>query len=256
MNFMDFSAQVKAYFRQSEGQIWLVGIVVLGITILISLGYLLYDTFGSIDFSRLQSHESIVQQAQPEVASITQISQTPLFGPSHQTSVSRVNTNLQLLGVMLDSDPKKSKAIIASMNAEPKIVHVDEELADGGKLYRVYENKVELKRNGQIESLYLKWDKRDGATGLQKPMNAKYESSSISEPKLPQEETEQSVSTTAAEVDSQQPAPIQTPQDWQERIKEIREKYQQQFGTPNGQVPAGGMPNLPLGPKGRFRGNI
>lgn len=249
MSFMDFSAQIKAYFRQSEGQIWLLAIVILGIIIIFSAGYLLYDTVGAFVISRSQSEEISAQQSQPEVSSINQISKTPLFGPSHQSMISRVNTNLELLGIMLEADPKKSKAIIASLGSEPKVYHVDQELADGGKLYRVYENKVELKRNGQIESLFLKWNKRATASESHKP------STSPSQQSTPQEDTEQPVSPSQVDVGTDQPQQIQTPQEWQERIKEIREKYQQQFSNPNSGNPSG-PPIFPMGPKGRGRGGV
>ncbi len=248
MNFMDISAQIKAHFRQSEGQIWLVGIVILGIIIVISLATLFYDTFGVIFSSRSQAQEIVSQQSQPEIATINQISRTPLFGPSHQSSVSRVNTNLELLGVMLATDPKKSKAIIASVGREPKIVRVDEELADGGKLYRVFENKVELQRNGQIESLFLKWDKRSSES------RTPNFSGPATEVNTMPVESEQPA--PAADVSTQSPSSIQTPEDWQERIKEIREKYQRQFGDTNSNPAGGGIPTFPLGPKGRNRGGM
>lgn len=242
--------QIQAYFRQSEAQIWLLGILGLGIIIVLSVGYLLYDTFGSIVFTEGQSLESVAQHSQPEVATINQISRTPLFGASHQPKVSRVNTNLELLGVMLDSNPKKSRAIIASSGNEPKIYHIDEKLVDGGKLYRVYENKVELQENGQIESLYLKWDKKGTATRKYKPAITVPET--ITAPNISEQQpaAEQEIKTDLENI-----KPSQTPQEWQERIKEIREKYQKQFGVPNAENPRG-VPKFPRGPMERFRGNM
>ncbi|MBX9586051.1 MAG: hypothetical protein K2X50_02225 [Gammaproteobacteria bacterium] len=255
MSFMDFSTRIRAYFRQSEGQIWLLGIVILGIIIIISAGYLLYNTVGVVTFSGSQSQEISAQQSQPEVSSINQISQTPLFGPSHQATVSRVNTNLELLGIMLETDPKKSRAIIASLGRGPKIYRIDQELADGGKLYRVYENKVELKRNGQIESLFLKWDKRRSASEAQRPSISPSQQSPSFQQNTSDDDTDEPVGASAIDVGGEQPQQIQTPQEWQERIKEIREKYQQQFSNPNNGNPSG-PPIFPTGPKGRIRGGM
>ena len=132
---------------------------------------------------------------------------------------------------------------------------INQTLADGGKLYRVFPNKVELQRNGQIESLYLKWDKKSTTSDSHKITKstpaAEYNSEDESS-------ADQSFNAIAAEtVVTQQPAsaPAQTPEDWQARIKEIREKYQQQFGDQNNPN-VHGVPIMPMKGRGRFGGGL
>jgi type II secretory pathway component PulC len=255
MSFMDLSTWFKTNYRQSQGQIWVMGIVGIGLLLVTTIAYQIYDS--AVLFSSLRSGDQELNAlpGQAEQSPVTQIAQTPLFGTSAQSKVSQVNTNLELFGVLLASDKSQARAIIASLGKEPKVYSINQALADGGKLYRVYPNKVELQRNGQIESLYLKWDKRSATADSHKITKttpaAEYSSEDDSS-------ADQSFNTPAAEAVVNQPptsTSTQTPEDWQARIKEIREKYQQQFGDQNNPN-VNSAPLMPMKGRGRFGGGL
>lgn len=255
MNMTDFVTFIKPYYRRSQGQTWLLAIVVVVALFAATVIVQAYDTLDILSQNRSDLQELSVQGA-VEQSAYTQLSQDPIFGVSVQTTVARVNTNLELLGVLQATDPNHSKAIIASQGKEAKSYGVNDDLADGGKLYKVYPDKVELKRNGQIETLPLKWDKR-GAGGM---ANANRPLSPSSGSDIPGDAgafVQQQEDTASSDGESQPQPQLQPQADWQERIKEIREKYQQQFpamngnnGINNGVVPAPPMPMRGLG--GRF----
>lgn len=100
----------------------------------------------------------------------------------------------------------------------------------------MYHDRVVLQRDGRLETLYLDWTKRgDKSTPIKRvPGN-----NTISENSVTDVEEDPAATITTPTVDQ---TSVQTPEAWQERIKEIREKYQKQFGA---QEEAGGAPSTP-----------
>lgn len=249
MNMMDIVSFIKPYYRQSQGQAWLLAIVAVVGLFALTVVVQAYNTLDILSQTR-SDRQVIGLQGVPEQSAYAQLSHAPLFGVSAQTTVSRVNTHYELLGVLLAINSNRSKAIIASQGKEAKSYGINDDLGDGGKLHKVYSDRVELKRNGQIETLPLKWDKR--AVGG--AVNSNGSRPSTTEGVVPGEAgafIRQQEEAATSDVESQ-------PQgDWQERIKEIREKYQQQFpatndnnGINNGVVPSPSLPMKGLG--GRY----
>lgn len=142
-------------------------------------------------------------------AAITQIKngkQYPIFGVQLQTA-HRVNTDLTLHGVIKAPDPRLGKAIIAGKDKESDIYSVGDDIKDGIKLYRVYEDRVLIKGYRGIETLYLAWDK---LTSSSSPIN----------------------NNDSDNEDATREQPVkrgQVSEEMQERLKKIRERYQERF---------------------------
>ena len=251
MKLMDIFTFIKPYYRQSQGRQWLVAIVAAGLLWAFTLLYQVYD---GIDLLTQAAQTSTEAPELPMPAATTTVAQTPLFGTANPVRQARINTNLLLLGVFLAGNPRESHAVIASQGKEAKEYKVNDQLADGGKLQAVYRNHVQLERNGQLETLYLEWDKRGPKSSGGNPALAN--SAAVTSAADTSDAEDDSESTNVRNT----PPPIspgivpgapQTPEAWQERIKEIREKYQNQFGAPNGE---GSLPVSPRMPMRNFKG--
>ncbi|MFZ6047127.1 type II secretion system protein N [Pseudomonas sp. CR3202] len=81
----------------------------------------------------------------------------PLFGiaPATQPSGPPPSTNLRLtlLGSFLHAGPDKSIAIIQYEGGKPRRFGAGDEITSGVKVHAVYRNRVEIERNGRLESL-------------------------------------------------------------------------------------------------------
>lgn len=104
------------------------------------------------------THTASVSQ---EVAgSSTPTSLLPLFASpaaaSNSAAAPSTNLRLTLLGSFVHADPARSTAIITLEGGKAKRYLVGTQLSDGVLLHAVYRNRVELKRNGRLETLAFK----------------------------------------------------------------------------------------------------
>lgn len=80
----------------------------------------------------------------------------PLFGsgePSSATLAPNTSLSLTLLGSFVHADSQRSSAIIQLQGSPAKRYRVGSELSSGVFLHAVYRDRVELKRNGRLETL-------------------------------------------------------------------------------------------------------
>ena len=236
MNITDIFTSIKPYYRQSQGQLWLLAIVVMGGVLVITAVYSLYDSLNQISFRGRADQQVTTALNATSESTMSQLTKAPLFGASEQAASQRINTTLHLMGVIVSANQKQAEAIIASQGKEAKVYRINDELVDGGRLRSVYRDRVVLQRDGRLETLYLDWTKRgDKST----PVKRVPENNSVSENLVTDIEDDSAATNTTPTVDQ---TSVQTPEAWQERIKEIREKYQKQFGA---QGEAGGTPSTP-----------
>lgn len=81
-----------------------------------------------------------------------------LFGarPPIQAPVSSLSSvDLTLHGSFVHAEPERSIAIIQRAGGVPELFHPGDELDSGLSLQRVYADRVELLRNGSLETLYF-----------------------------------------------------------------------------------------------------
>lgn len=97
------------------------------------------------------------QQGTPTAVSQPLQNLEPLFGPAPkaQPSGPPPNTNLRLtlLGSFVHAGPDKSIAIIQYEGGKPRRFTAGDEITSGVKVHAVYRNRVEIERNGRLESL-------------------------------------------------------------------------------------------------------
>lgn len=81
----------------------------------------------------------------------------PLFGPAAKAQPSgpppSTNLRLTLLGSFVHVGPDKSIAIIQYEGGKPRRFTSGDEITQGVKVHAVYRNRVEIERNGRLESL-------------------------------------------------------------------------------------------------------
>ncbi len=80
----------------------------------------------------------------------------PLFGTSSTASDApppATNLRLSLHGSFVHANPQRSSAIIQREGSKPQRYAVGVELDQGVRLHAVYRDRVELERNGHLESL-------------------------------------------------------------------------------------------------------
>lgn len=78
-----------------------------------------------------------------------------LFGtsPEHVGTNPSAHSELALHGSFVHADPQRSSAIIQRSTQPPQLYRVGEELEPGLSLHSVHPDRVEVLRNGQIETL-------------------------------------------------------------------------------------------------------
>lgn len=88
-----------------------------------------------------------------------QTSLLPLFSSpaaAGSSAVPSTNLRLTLMGSFVHADPARSSAIIALEGNKAKRYRIGEKLSEGVLLQAVYRDRVELKRNGRLETLAFK----------------------------------------------------------------------------------------------------
>ena len=84
--------------------------------------------------------------------------QNPIFGTYIEQKVEKINTSLNLLGIMMATDPQFRRAFIAEPDKDVFVYREGDELSSGLKVYRIYPDKVLLLRFGKPETLYIAWE--------------------------------------------------------------------------------------------------
>ena len=96
----------------------------------------------------------------------------PLFGSGQPLSsgiAPSTSLSLTLLGSFVQADSPRSSAIIQLEGSPAKRYSVGQELSSGVSLHAVYRDRVELKRNGRLETLAFSNRKTTPASGLVSP---------------------------------------------------------------------------------------
>lgn len=99
----------------------------------------------------------------------------PLFATPAATTksvVQQTNLRLNLLGSFVQSETKKSTALIQSEGRAPEAYALNAHISEGVILHAVYADRVELERNGRLESLHFTPYSTSEATGHGHPSNA------------------------------------------------------------------------------------
>lgn len=116
------------------------------------------------DFTRyVQSDDEVSEELQinntvPGTKVVNQIVQSPIFGTYIEQKVEKINTSLDLLGIMMATDPQLRRAFIAEPNKDSFVYREGDELSTGLKVHRIYPDKVLLLRYGKPETLYIAWE--------------------------------------------------------------------------------------------------
>lgn len=134
----------------------------------------------------------------------------PLFADSQPNSGANPATNLQwvLLGSFAHADAQQSSALIQDEQAKAKRYRVGEQLAPGIRLHAVYPDRVELLRNGRVETLPFK--------------------------RTPQHDGRNSdlADSTNGEVPGEQALPGLDPEQLQRELESLSEQLQPEEGAP------------------------
>ncbi|MFZ3183330.1 MAG: type II secretion system protein N [Pseudomonas sp.] len=107
----------------------------------------------------LQAPAAAVGSHTQPTAGPAQVSLLPLFGsaaPLESTSAPNTNLRLTLLGSFVHADPARSSAIIVLEGSKAKRYLIGSQLSEEVVLHAVYRDRVELKRNGRLETLAFK----------------------------------------------------------------------------------------------------
>ena len=112
----------------------------------------------SVALQRLLHSTPAASSAAPESRSHNTDVQTllPLFGTGQPVSsgiAPSTSLRLTLLGSFVQADSPRSSAIIQLEGSPAKRYSVGQELSSGVSLHAVYRDRVELKRNGRLETL-------------------------------------------------------------------------------------------------------
>lgn len=142
-----------------KNKLLLVIIFILSCFILYSFVSDIYDTVQVVKLVHSENapKKSLIK-AHPVVSKV-QLQPSDIFG-ENQATTTRVNTSLNLEGVIVASESDKSAAIIAPQNSESKLYSVGQDVLPGLKLEEVYHDYVVLNRNGVREKLFIDWSSR------------------------------------------------------------------------------------------------
>ncbi len=103
-----------------------------------------------------EPNDSVASAPPPSVQPPSVDNMQRLFGPASVAGNGpppATNLRLTLHGSFVHSDPQRSSAIIQREGSKPRRFGLGEELDNGVKLHAVYRDRVELERNGRLESL-------------------------------------------------------------------------------------------------------
>lgn len=128
----------------------------------------------SLEFRRLlQMPAATIHSQNQATNSPVQVSLLPLFaGTAAPETSTAPNTNLRmtLMGSFMHADPARSSAIIALEGGKAKRYLVGAQLSDGVLLHAVYRDRIELKRNGRLETLGFKPRSQHTSQGQPEPV--------------------------------------------------------------------------------------
>ena len=145
---------------------------------------LITHTFAELTWSFFTPDQEI-ESANPQIenqatgvrkvanTSLANLSSYHLFGDAEksapviqQTVIDAPETRLRLdlKGVFASTNASEALAIISSSKGKDKTYHIGDKITGGALLHAVYEDRVILKRNGQLETLRLPKSKVDSQT--------------------------------------------------------------------------------------------
>ena len=150
---------------------------------------LITQTFAELTWSffspnqELQSHPS---QSKNQVTGVNRVTNTSLanissyhlFGDAKKSApvvpqkiidAPETRLRLDLKGVFASTNASEALAIISSSKGKDKTYHIGDKITGGALLHAVYEDRVILKRNGQLETLRLPKSKVDSQTFYTNP---------------------------------------------------------------------------------------
>lgn len=101
------------------------------------------------------SSPPLSQNASQPVPAADPVSLLPLFGTPAKTNSAPPTTNLRLslLGSFVHPDSQRSSAIIRKDDGKPQRFRVGDNVQDGIRLHAVYPDRIELERQGHLETL-------------------------------------------------------------------------------------------------------
>jgi type II secretory pathway component PulC len=120
--------------------------------------------------------------------SVKTILNAPIFGKHQPNAVERVNTTLNLSGIVNSTKSDQRLAFISQPDEDVSVYREGDEITNGLKLQKIYDDKVTLLRFGALETLYIDWEKIDsnnGASSLSykpKTSQSKVSRSNVSKP--------------------------------------------------------------------------
>ena len=90
MNITEIITSIKPYYRQSQGQLWLLAIVAMGGVLVITTAYSLYDSLSQITFRGGADQQLAGVLSATSESTMSQLTQSPLFGSSEQSASQRI----------------------------------------------------------------------------------------------------------------------------------------------------------------------
>lgn len=101
------------------------------------------------------SSPPLSQNASQPAPAADPVSLLPLFGTPAKTNSAPPTTNLRLslLGSFVHPDSQRSSAIIRKDDGKPQRFRVGDNVQDGIRLHAVYPDRIELERQGHLETL-------------------------------------------------------------------------------------------------------
>lgn len=94
-------------------------------------------------------------------SSVKTILNAPIFGKQESVKAERINTTLKLSGIVNSGRPEERYVFIAKPNEEAKVYREGDEISNGLKIRKIFDDKVTLMRYGALETLYVDWEKID-----------------------------------------------------------------------------------------------
>ena len=91
----------------------------------------------------------------PDLQQMEQLFGTPPMAPAQAQVSSLASTDFTLLGSFVHAQPERSIAIIRRAGGLPELFRPGAELDSGISLQTVYADRVEISRNGSLETLYF-----------------------------------------------------------------------------------------------------
>ncbi|MET1079145.1 MAG: type II secretion system protein N [Pseudomonas sp.] len=113
----------------------------------------------TVDWMRLVSAPTptVSVDSPPTQATPTSGQVTPLFGAgapaAGDSAPPATNLRLTLNGSFVNADPQRSSALVQLEGSKPQRFAVGAELQDGIRLHAVYRDRIELERDGRLETL-------------------------------------------------------------------------------------------------------